>query len=184
MTQEQLLERWALLVAELPRWCQSLPASFTPSARTNVMGFDDSLMSDSMSRFEQIWYDAPICAGTMQSYHMAAILLLVNQPQESTAIRNTVSARLHSCRRGEREALLHARDICGMNQWLPSYLHKNTDVKTLWWYTTSSDFHLFKTSVQNRGKLGPSSATDFLPLLPPYQRSVSLICHPRRFRTL
>ncbi|CAM1508636.1 Fc.00g054840.m01.CDS01 [Cosmosporella sp. VM-42] len=112
VTQEQLLERWALLVAELLKWRQSLPASFIPSARTSVMGCEGSPVA--MSRFEQIWYDAPICAGAMQSYHMAAILLLVNQPQESTAIRNTVSARLHSYRRGEREALLHAREICGI----------------------------------------------------------------------
>ena len=49
----------------------------------------------------------------MQSYHMAAILLLVNQPQESTAVRSTVSDRLQSYRQGEREALLHARELCG-----------------------------------------------------------------------
>lgn len=114
VTQEQLLDRWALLVAELQRWRESLPASFTPSARTSVTRCDGSAISNPIAEFEQIWYEAPICAGAMQSYHMAAILLLVNQPQESTAVRNTVSARLHAYRHGEREALLHARDICGI----------------------------------------------------------------------
>lgn len=44
---------------------------------------------------------------------MAAILLLVNQPQESTAVRSTVSLRLQAYRQGEREAILHARELCG-----------------------------------------------------------------------
>ncbi|XP_044721302.1 short chain dehydrogenase domain-containing protein [Hirsutella rhossiliensis] len=51
----------------------------------------------------------------MQSYHMACILLLVNEPQEAIAIRSTVSARLQSYRRGEREALRHARELCGIS---------------------------------------------------------------------
>ncbi|KAL7929784.1 hypothetical protein V8C35DRAFT_175973 [Trichoderma chlorosporum] len=113
VTQEQLLERWNILTRELQNWRRSLPASFDPSARTSNAieeGEDDRPLV-----FEKIWYEAPICAATMQSYHMACILLLTNQPQESTAIRSSVSARLDSYRRSEREALRHAREICGIS---------------------------------------------------------------------
>lgn len=107
VTQEKLLERWHLLLMELQKWRASLPATFVESARTKSTGDDN--------RFDQIWYDIPLCAATMQSYHMASILLLVNQPQESTAIRSTVSARLKSYRHIQTEALRHAREICGIS---------------------------------------------------------------------
>ena len=116
VTQEQLLERWNFLTRELQNWRCTLPASFHPSARTSaaeLTGEEDSCPLN----FEKIdmWYEAPICAVTMQSYHMACILLLTNQPQESTAVRSSVSARLDSYRQSEREALRHAREICGIS---------------------------------------------------------------------
>lgn len=46
---------------------------------------------------------------------MACILLLVNRPQESTAIRSTVSARLRSYRLIQREVLRHGKEICGIS---------------------------------------------------------------------
>jgi hypothetical protein len=51
----------------------------------------------------------------MQSYHQARILLLVNQPQQSTAIQSTVSSRLRAYRNALKQALFHAREICGIN---------------------------------------------------------------------
>jgi hypothetical protein len=118
VTQEQLLERWNLLIRELRDWRCSLPASFIPSARTSNMemmgSFEDGERNCPLN-FEKIWYEASICAATMQSYHMACILLLTNQPQESTAVRSSVSARLDSYRQSEREALRHAREICGIS---------------------------------------------------------------------
>lgn len=113
VTQAELLERWRSLTRELQRWRATLPPSFQPSARTSLVQRADEPGSRHLAGFEQIWYEAPICAATMQSFHMAAILLLVNQPQESTAVRSTVSSRLQSYRQGEREALLHARELCG-----------------------------------------------------------------------
>ncbi|UKZ55928.1 hypothetical protein TrVGV298_009752 [Trichoderma virens] len=118
VTQEQLLERWNLLTRELQNWRCSLPASFNPSARTSsadMTGAVEEGDGNCPLSFEKIWYEAPICAATMQSYHMACILLLTNQPQESTAVRSSVSARLDSYRQSEREALRHAREICGIS---------------------------------------------------------------------
>jgi len=118
VTQEQLLERWNLLSRELQDWRCSLPASFVPSARTrstDTVGTFDNSEGHCPLNFEKIWYEASICAATMHSYHMACILLLTNQPQESTAVRSSVSARLDSYRQSEREALRHAREICGIS---------------------------------------------------------------------
>lgn len=129
VTQEQLLERWCLLSSELRKWHDSLPPTFTPSARIKFSDNNNSSSSSSkrndnatpsrppstFDQFSQIWYELPICAATMQSYHMACILLLVNQPQESTAIRSTVSARLKSYRHIQLEVVHHAREICGIS---------------------------------------------------------------------
>lgn len=111
--QEQLLERWNILDTELQKWYDSLPPTFQASARTrrhNTMPANDDFAS-----FEEIWYELPICAATMQSYHMACILLLVNKPQESTAIRTTLSARFRFYRRVQHQVLWHAREICGIS---------------------------------------------------------------------
>ncbi|RSL78416.1 hypothetical protein CEP51_008227 [Fusarium floridanum] len=111
VTQERLLERWKLLMAELQKWYNSLPSTFQPSARTVYSGNEATCFTN----FEQIWYELPICAATMQNYHMAMILLLVNRPQESTAIRSTVSARLNSYRQIQAKVHDHAREICGIS---------------------------------------------------------------------
>lgn len=111
ITQEILLETWQKLEAELDDWFNGLPPTFTPSARTKVAGSAD----DGDDEVEQIWYDVPMCASTMQSYHMARIILLTNRPQESTAIRSTLSARLRSYRHIQREVLRHSREICGIS---------------------------------------------------------------------
>jgi hypothetical protein len=57
----------------------------------------------------------PLAAATIQSYHQAKILLLANEPQESTALRSTVSARLRSYRHALAEVIYHAREICGIS---------------------------------------------------------------------
>jgi hypothetical protein len=105
LTQEYLTDRWNMLMTELETWHDCLPSTFTATARTRAPSLDS---------FEQIWFDLPLCAATIQSYHQAMILLLVNKPQESTAIRSTVSARLRSYRHALKEAAYHAREICGI----------------------------------------------------------------------
>lgn len=115
LSQEHLLERWNMLMADLERWHASLPACFTATARTRRLGSAALGFELSFDTFEQIWFDLPLCAATMQSYHQAKILLLANEPQESTAIRSTVSARLRSYRHALREVLYHAREVCGIS---------------------------------------------------------------------
>ncbi|RYP61717.1 hypothetical protein DL769_007579 [Monosporascus sp. CRB-8-3] len=114
VTQEQLLMRWHAIIVELEHWHASLPKSFTPKARTRAVGKDGSPSGSDFDNFQQIWYDLPACAATMQCYHMACILMLANRPQESTAIRSTVSARLQSYRQDQQRAYHHARELCGI----------------------------------------------------------------------
>jgi hypothetical protein len=111
VTQEQLKERWKLLAGQLHSWHRSLSTNFWPIARTTL----PDCATPSVSGFARIWYEVPMCAATMQRYHMACILLLVNEPQESTAVRSTISARLNSYRKSEREATRHAQEICGIS---------------------------------------------------------------------
>ncbi|KAK7449591.1 hypothetical protein Landi51_06015 [Colletotrichum acutatum] len=116
LTQELLLGRWTKLKVELQEWYESLPPTFVPSARTRFFSRQGELGDDETDMdMERVWYDIPMCASTMQSYHMARILLLVNRPQESTAIRSTVSARLRSYRLIQKEVLRHCKEICGIS---------------------------------------------------------------------
>ncbi|KAK7428176.1 hypothetical protein QQZ08_005242 [Neonectria magnoliae] len=115
VTQEQLLERWNLLITELQKWHASLPPTFAASARTKASTRSRCQRGVGSGIFDQVWYPLPLCAATMQNYHMASILLLVNRPQESTAIRSTVSARLKSYRQIQTEVRRHAREICGIS---------------------------------------------------------------------
>ncbi|CEJ55703.1 hypothetical protein PMG11_01942 [Penicillium brasilianum] len=115
LSQEHLLERWNLLMADLEKWHDSLPATFIPTARTRRLGSAASGFELSFDTFDQIWFDLPLCAASMQSYHQAKILLFANEPQESTAIRSTVSARLRSYRHALREVVYHAREVCGIS---------------------------------------------------------------------
>lgn len=114
LTQEHLLEKWQNLRSELESWRDCVPQTFTPTARTqgNISEISHAL---AMNTFEHIWFDLPLCAATVQSYHQASILLLVNRPQESTAIRSTVSERLRCYRNILSEVLYHAREICGIS---------------------------------------------------------------------
>ncbi|KAK1533130.1 hypothetical protein CPAR01_09838 [Colletotrichum paranaense] len=107
VTQEQLLERWEVLDTELRKWQSGLPPTFEAIARTNT--------GCASMELEQIWYELPVCAAAMQTYHMVSILLLANRPQESTVIRSTLASRLRHYRTIPRRVLWHAREICGVN---------------------------------------------------------------------
>ncbi len=51
------------------------------------------------------------CAATMQHYHMARILLLVNKPHETTMRRSTITSRLNSYRSIEEDIIFHCYEI-------------------------------------------------------------------------
>ncbi|GKZ56593.1 hypothetical protein AnigIFM49718_001860 [Aspergillus niger] len=129
-TQEELLARWKRLDIELRAWYDTLPRSFTPCARSRLFlsnavpiprtasapaAANVATNTTSTDTIDAIIFTVPMCAVTMQTYHMARVLLLTNMPQESTAIRSTVTARLRSYRRIAELAVRHAREICGIS---------------------------------------------------------------------
>ncbi|OJJ96060.1 hypothetical protein ASPACDRAFT_126334 [Aspergillus aculeatus ATCC 16872] len=128
-TQEDLLKRWQRLDFELRAWHDTLPASFTPCARTRLSLSTGSRLvarrpapehrdaddSNDSNAIDAVVFTVPMCAVTIQTYHMARILLLSNMPQEATAIRSTVTARLHNYRRIAGEVVRHAREVCGIS---------------------------------------------------------------------
>lgn len=137
--QDQLLDRWYVLMGDLDNWFAGLSPSFSPSTRTNFSHYDNSDGSP-FSDFEQIWYELPQCAATMQWYYMARILLLVNRPQESTAIRSTVSARLRCYRETMQAVLQHSRDICAISLANPTEPVRIHSVQPL--FVAGQVFHL------------------------------------------
>lgn len=114
INQMLLLERWKELEKELDIWYKGLPDTFQPVARLPPIT-DGSVAADSpRAVFSEIWYSIPMCASTMQSYHMARTILLINRPHESTARRSTLSNRLASYRSIEAETRRHSHEICGI----------------------------------------------------------------------
>ena len=110
-TQKSLLERWNALYKELDIWYEGLPATFRPSARIKPARRRNE---DEENPFQEIWYVLPMCAATMQHYHMARVLLLINKPHETTAGRITIGDRFGSYRSIDREATRHCYEICGI----------------------------------------------------------------------
>ncbi len=114
INQMLLLERWKVLEKELDIWYKGLPDTFKPCARLPPVANGSYPVDSPRVLFSEIWYSIPMCASTMQSYHMARTILLLNRPHESTARRSTVSDRLHSYRKIEREVRYHSHEICGI----------------------------------------------------------------------
>ncbi|RDL41123.1 uncharacterized protein BP5553_01102 [Venustampulla echinocandica] len=114
LNQMVLLDRWRELEKELEIWHQGLPDTFRPCTHQLPIMDGTRSLDDPRSIFPEIWYSIPMCGSTMQSYHMARVILLLNKPQESTARRSTISNRLHSYRSIEAEVRDHSYKICGM----------------------------------------------------------------------
>ncbi|KAJ5698353.1 transcriptional regulator family: Fungal Specific TF [Penicillium macrosclerotiorum] len=114
VSQQVLLERWYRLEAELDAWYNGLPNTFQPCARiepSQISHYRPAEEAKDLATLQEIWYSIPMCASTMQHYHMARILLLINKPYESTSRRSTITLRLQSYRSIEAEIGYHSREI-------------------------------------------------------------------------
>ncbi|KAL3425207.1 zn 2cys6 transcription factor [Phlyctema vagabunda] len=114
INQMTLLERWLELEKELEIWYQGLPETFTPCARLPPITDGSTRHESPRTMFSEIWYSIPMCGSTMQSYHMARTILLMNRPHESTARRSTIANRLQSYRAIELEVKYHIHEIIGI----------------------------------------------------------------------
>jgi hypothetical protein len=114
INQMHLLERWKELEIELDIWYQGLPETFTPCARLLPVT-DGSLPPDSPRNiFAETWYSIPMCASTIQTYHMARILHLINRPHESTMRQTTLTRRITSYRSIDVAIRDHSHQICSI----------------------------------------------------------------------
>lgn len=65
------------------------------------------------SPFPEIYFSIPMCAASIQHYHFACILLLLNQPNESLPSQS-IGERLRGYRQISKEVDRHVRAICGI----------------------------------------------------------------------
>lgn len=117
VSQQALLERWYRLESELDAWYSGVPETFRPCARMDPSKLTHQRPAnenEDISTLQEIWFSLPMCASTMQHYHMARILLLINKPHESTSRRSTIALRLQSYRSIEAEIAFHSREIVGI----------------------------------------------------------------------
>jgi hypothetical protein len=111
--QRTLLSYWSSLRKQFQVWYEGLPVTFKPSARVAPTHPPGRLTKD--ETFTEVWYSIPMCASTMQTYHMSQILLYMNKPHESTQGRSTVCARLNSYQSVLAACQKHSREIVGIS---------------------------------------------------------------------
>ncbi|KAJ4365376.1 hypothetical protein N0V95_000523 [Ascochyta clinopodiicola] len=113
---DELAGQWKALDLGLRQWHMDLPPSFSSFVRTALEGSGADVASrGSPPSFDRITYTIPTCGSTMQNYHMARILLLMNKPPQRHALRATFTERLISYRRIHEEVAHHSREICGIS---------------------------------------------------------------------
>lgn len=110
-----MAEAWTRLEKHLESWVAGLPDTFKPCVV--IAPSIDTLRvrpGNARSVFTEIWYSMPMCASTMQSYHMARMLLLLHCPQSTTIRKCPLDDRLGSSGSIVAEIKNHARAICGI----------------------------------------------------------------------
>jgi hypothetical protein len=110
--QQTLLDHWCHLRHHFQTWHDGLPISFQACARVEPSQ-NSGVFTESM--FTEVWYSLPMCAATMQTYHMSQILLYMNKPHESTQGRSTVCARMNSYQSVLAACQRHSREIVGIS---------------------------------------------------------------------
>jgi hypothetical protein len=114
--QRTLLDYWCSLQKQFQVWHDGLPMTFHPSARVEPSRTPGCLSkSDDEFMFTEIWYSIPMCASTMQTYHLSQILLYMNKPHESTQGGSSVCARLNSYQSVLAACQKHSREIVGIS---------------------------------------------------------------------
>ncbi|KAF2184749.1 hypothetical protein K469DRAFT_727009 [Zopfia rhizophila CBS 207.26] len=114
--QRTLLEYWYHLRQQFQTWYDGLPVTFQSSARIEPSRVPGRFVQrENGLSFPEVWYSIPMCASTMQYYHMSQIQLLMNKPHESTQGRTTVFARLNSYKSVLAASQVHSREIVSIS---------------------------------------------------------------------
>ncbi|PGH09327.1 hypothetical protein GX51_00769 [Blastomyces parvus] len=119
ISQQTAFERWHRLQTELDRWYDGLPDTFKPCVRMERSHSFHQSTIEELLPWAEVWYSLPMCASTIQHYHMARILLLVNKPPESAAKGLTMRSKVKSCRSVESGIKFHSHEICGISMSRP-----------------------------------------------------------------
>ena len=116
ISQRTLFDQWFSLRKQFQLWHKRLPITFTPSGRVASSHRSAQISNDGNdSMFTEIWYLIPMCASTMQAYHMSQILLFMNRPYESGVARDTVVARMNYYQSVQAICQSHSREIVGIS---------------------------------------------------------------------
>lgn len=114
--QQTLLDYWNSLVTQFKVWHDGLPVTFRPSARLRPTDTPRQLLQGENSfSFTESWYSLPMCASTMQTYHMSQILLLLNKPNDTQRGRSTVNTHMNSYQSLLAVCQKHSREIVGIS---------------------------------------------------------------------
>lgn len=111
ISRNSLLSRWHSVAHELDVWFDGLPPTFKPSAR--IRPFKQPYIQGSEDRarmIHEIWFAIPMCASTMQHYHMARILMLLHKPQISD-VRQQAKDNLQSTASDTEDLVYHCYEI-------------------------------------------------------------------------
>ena len=106
-------KRLELCVA-LDSWINAIPVTFTPCARidnpqASYMGAQLPTMP-----FPELYFSIPACAASVQFYHFARILLLLDELQDNSHDQSSTSNRLRHYRDVSRKINSHCREICAI----------------------------------------------------------------------
>ncbi|OAL47739.1 hypothetical protein IQ07DRAFT_126963 [Pyrenochaeta sp. DS3sAY3a] len=116
LSHDELSVQWNGLDLALQQWSKGLPSSFASFVRTPLLQIGaDAAPFGLQHSFDRITYTIPTCGSTIQNYHMARILLLMNKPPERRTLRATFTERLSSYQRIQEEAVYHSKEICGIS---------------------------------------------------------------------
>lgn len=110
--------KWKAISHELDVWHEGLPDSFRPCARIERSSSEPATESSppKPATISDIWFTSDMCASTIQTYHLARMLLLVHRPQSSdTVLRESgVFDFLNNYRSIETELRYRSREIFGI----------------------------------------------------------------------
>ncbi len=119
--QATLEERWNEIATQVQTWYESLPDAFITCTTLLPEDIPSNLRDRrDTTTFPETWYMFPMAASTMQSYHMAQILLLINKPQHSTSGQSSVLKRLGSYRTITATCESHSIAICNIARSKPN----------------------------------------------------------------
>ncbi|GAB7362119.1 hypothetical protein MBLNU230_g2146t2 [Neophaeotheca triangularis] len=103
-------EQWDTLTSQLEAWHSTLPETFQPCAQIKhpirIKG-----QPTIGTQLMEVFFSIDVCAASVQLYHFARIILLLNKPVDPNV---AAGSRLSAYREVSNEAIKHAHEICGI----------------------------------------------------------------------